>query len=60
MRMLKTLLSLKITAHFSAISKSLQKRAVHAITKSDKRTHFAPLFSKLKILDIYIKSARFK
>ena len=31
----------------------LQKRAVRAITNSDYRAHSAPLFSKLKILDIY-------
>ena len=31
----------------------LQKRTVRAITNSDYRAHFAPLFSKLKILDIY-------
>ena len=31
----------------------LQKRAVRAITNSDYRANSAPLFSKLKILDIY-------
>ena len=31
----------------------LQKRAVRAITNSDSRANSAPLFSKLKILDIY-------
>ena len=31
----------------------LQKRAVRAITNSDYRVNCAPLFSKLKILDIY-------
>ena len=31
----------------------LQKRAVRAITNSDYRAHSAPLFSKLKISDIY-------
>ena len=31
----------------------LQKRAVRAITNSDHRAHSAPLFSKLRILDIY-------
>ena len=31
----------------------LQKRAVRAITNSDYRAHTAPLFSKLKILDIF-------
>ena len=31
----------------------LQKRAVRAITNSDYRAHSAPLFSKLRILDIY-------
>ena len=31
----------------------LQKRAVQAITNSDYRAHSAPLFSKLKILDIH-------
>ena len=31
----------------------LQKRAVWAITNSDYRANSAPLFSKLKILDIY-------
>ena len=31
----------------------LQKRAVRAITNSDYRTHTAPLFSKLEILDIF-------
>ena len=31
----------------------LQKRAVRAVTNSDYRAHTAPLFSKLKILDIF-------
>ena len=31
----------------------LQKRAVRAITNTDYRAHSAPLFSKLKILDIH-------
>ena len=31
----------------------LQKRAVRAVTNSDYRAHAAPLFSKLKILDIF-------
>ena len=31
----------------------LLKRAVRAITNSDYRTHTAPLFSKLEILDIF-------
>ena len=31
----------------------LQKRAVLAVTNSDYRAHTAPLFSKLKILDIF-------
>ena len=31
----------------------LQKRAVQAVTNSDYRAHTAPLFSKLKILDIF-------
>ena len=31
----------------------LQKRAVRAVTNSEYRAHTAPLFSKLKILDIF-------
>ena len=31
----------------------LQKRALRAVTNSDYRAHTAPLFSKLKILDIF-------
>ena len=31
----------------------MQKRAVHALTKFDFRAHTAPLFTKLKILDIF-------
>ena len=31
----------------------LQKRAVQAVTNSDYQAHTAPLFSKLKILDIF-------
>ena len=38
----------------------LQKRAVRAITNSDYRAQSAPLFSKLRILDLYQKSTRFK